>query len=80
VLRPTGRLLFLEHGRAPDAQVERLQDRLAPLFRSLAGCNINRPIARLIESAGFSFARLERAYLDGPRFIAYHYIGEARPL
>ena len=79
VLKPSGRLLFMEHGRAPDQDVERLQNRLSPLFRAMAGCNINRPIAELIETAGFSFERLERAYLDGPRFIAYHYIGAARP-
>jgi ubiquinone/menaquinone biosynthesis C-methylase UbiE len=79
VLKPSGRLLFMEHGRAPDKEVERLQDRLSPVFRAVAGCNINRPIAELIEAAGFRFGRLERSYLEGPRFIAYHYIGEARP-
>ncbi|MEZ5565987.1 MAG: class I SAM-dependent methyltransferase [Gammaproteobacteria bacterium] len=78
VLKPGGRLLFLEHGRAPDAKVVRLQNRLAPVFRLLAGCNLNRPIDSLLENAGFAFNDLERGYLDGPRFIAYHYIGDAR--
>lgn len=79
VLKPDGRLLFLEHGRAPDAAVARWQDRLAPIFRTLAGCNPNRPIAQLIGSAGFRFLELEEAYFDGPRFIAYHYLGQASP-
>ncbi len=79
VLRPGGRLLFMEHGQAPDAQVVRLQNRLTPVFRLLAGCNLNRPIDRLLEDAGFRFAELERSYLEGPRFLAFHYIGEARP-
>lgn len=79
VLKPGGRLIFMEHGRAPDAAVARLQDRLVPAFRLLAGCNPNRPIDRLITEAGFCFREIEKSYLEGPRFIAYHYVGEARP-
>jgi len=77
VLRPDGRLLFFEHGRAPDAAVSRWQDRLAPLFRGLAGCNPNRQIDASITSAGFRLTDIERAYLDGPRFIAWHFVGQA---
>lgn len=80
VLKRDGRLLFLEHGRAPDPAVARWQDRLAPIFRSLAGCNPNRPIAQLIGGAGFRFVELEECYFDGPRFIAYHYVGQASPV
>jgi ubiquinone/menaquinone biosynthesis C-methylase UbiE len=79
VLRPAGRLLFMEHGKAPDPEVARVQDRLTPFFHAVAGCNLNRPISQLIEAAGFTFTRLERSYLEGPRFLVYHYIGEARP-
>jgi ubiquinone/menaquinone biosynthesis C-methylase UbiE len=78
-LKPGGRLIFMEHGRAPDAEVARLQDRLAPVFRLLAGCNPNRPMSELIADAGFRMTKLEASYLEGPRFIAYHYVGEARP-
>jgi ubiquinone/menaquinone biosynthesis C-methylase UbiE len=79
VLRPDGRLLFFEHGRAPDPSVSRWQDRLAPLFRGLAGCNPNRQIDASITSAGFRLIDIERAYLDGPRFISWHFIGQAAP-
>jgi len=79
VLKPGGRLIFMEHGKTPDADVNRLQDRLAPVLRLVAGCNPNRLIDRLITEAGFRLARLEKTYLDGPRFIAYHYVGEAIP-
>ncbi len=80
VLKPDGRLLFLEHGRAPDPGVARWQDRLAPVFRGLAGCSPNLPIDELISESGFRFAALERTYLEGPRFIAWHFIGQAAPM
>ena len=54
VLQPGGALIFVEHGRAPEAGVRRWQDRLTPLWRKLAGgCHLNRPIDRLIGQAGF---------------------------
>lgn len=77
VLRPGGQLLFFEHGRAPDPAVSRWQDRLAPLFRGLAGCNPNRQIDASIASAGFRLVDVECTYLDGPRFISWHFIGQA---
>lgn len=80
VLRPGGRLIFLEHGRAPDAGVARWQDRLTPFFQRLAGCSPNLEMDRLIEAAGFRFAEFEKTYFDGPRFTSYHYIGQAEPL
>ena len=79
VLKPGGRLLFFEHGRAPDQAVGRLQDRLAPLFRGLAGCNPNRQIDTSITDAGFRIVDIEKTYLEGPRFLAWHFIGQASP-
>ncbi|MCI0569356.1 MAG: class I SAM-dependent methyltransferase, partial [Myxococcaceae bacterium] len=79
VLRPGGRLHFLEHGLAPDAQVQRWQHRLEPLQRRLAGgCHLTRAVDRLVETAGFRFERLERFYGDmGPRPMAALYLGVA---
>lgn len=79
VLRPGGRLLFFEHGRAPDAAVSRWQDRLAPLFRGLVGCNPNRQIDNDIVAAGFRMVDIERSYLEGPRFVSWHFMGQATP-
>ena len=79
VLRPGGQLLFFEHGRAPDVAVSRWQDRLAPVFRGLAGCNLNRQIDTAIIDAGFRMVDIERSYLDGPRFISWHFVGQATP-
>ncbi len=81
VLKPEGRLIFIEHGRSEDPKVVAWQDRLNPLWGCVAGgCNINRPIAEMIRQSGFAFDRLETGYLvKGPKFVTYHYRGLARP-
>lgn len=80
VLKPSGRLLFVEHGRSPDASVSRWQDRLTPLWRRVAGgCHLNRAIARIVEGAGFRVERLETGYMRGPRPMTFMYEGSARP-
>jgi ubiquinone/menaquinone biosynthesis C-methylase UbiE len=81
VLKPSGRLLFVEHGRAPEAAVARWQDRLTPIWKRLAGgCHLNRKPDDLLQSAGFLIDRLETGYLRGPRPMVFVYSGCARPL
>lgn len=77
ILKPGGRLFFLEHGRAPDAAVARWQDRLNGVQRAVVGgCNINRDIPALLRSAGFRVASLEAAYFPKtPRTHGYLYSG-----
>jgi ubiquinone/menaquinone biosynthesis C-methylase UbiE len=78
VLKPGGRLLFVEHGRAPEAGVQRWQDRLTPLWRRLAGgCHLNRAAAELVAAAGFRIDRLESGYMSGPKLFTYMYEGVA---
>ena len=80
VLRPGGRLLFSEHGEAPDASVRVWQHRIDPIWTRLAGgCHITRPIPRMIESAGFDLVELESAYRPGPKIASFHSWGVARP-
>ncbi len=80
VLRPGGRLLFVEHGRAPEPRVRAWQDRLNPLWRPVAGgCNLNRPIDALVAGAGFRVERLETGYMKGPKPWTFLYRGSARP-
>jgi ubiquinone/menaquinone biosynthesis C-methylase UbiE len=78
VLRPGGDLIFVEHGQAPEARVQRWQDRLTPAWRRIAGgCHLNRPVDRLIRDAGFSLVELETGYLvKGPRAFTFHYRGQ----
>ena len=79
VLKPSGQLLFVEHGLAPDDGVSTWQDRINPIWRRIAGgCNVNRPIDELIRSAGFEITDLKTAYLPGPRLLTYTYQGSAR--
>jgi ubiquinone/menaquinone biosynthesis C-methylase UbiE len=78
VLKPGGKLLFLEHGRSDDERVARRQDRWNRLQQIIGcGCNLNRPIDRLIADAGLTIDRLERFLMPGPRLAADHYLGTA---
>jgi SAM-dependent methyltransferase len=80
VLRSDGRLIFVEHGRAPDPGVVKWQDRLTPVWRRIAGgCHLNRPIDRLLGQGGFEVTELEASYTPGFRVAAYLYRGLARP-
>lgn len=78
VLRPGGELVFCEHGAAPDAGVRAWQDRLDPMWSRVGGgCHLNRPIAELIERAGFRMQRLETGYVTGLRVASFHSWGAA---
>jgi ubiquinone/menaquinone biosynthesis C-methylase UbiE len=80
VLRPDGRLIFIEHGRSTDPGVVRWQDRLTPLWRKVSGgCHLNRPIDQLLAQGGFQVSEMERGYMAGPRIGSYLYRGIARP-
>jgi len=77
VLKPGGKLIFCEHGLAPDANVAKWQGRINPIWGKIAGgCNLNRNIPELITSAGFEIENLEQMYLPStPKFAGYNYWG-----
>ena len=79
ILRPGGRLLYAEHGRAPDASVQKWQDRIEPVWKSLAGgCHLTRPVASEIERGGFAVERLgERYSPKTPKFAGWMEWGAA---
>jgi SAM-dependent methyltransferase len=80
VLRPTGQLLFVEHGLAPEPKVARWQHRLDPLW-TRASCHLDRPMDALISGAGFAITDLKTGYLGhGPRLATYMYAGRAMPI
>jgi ubiquinone/menaquinone biosynthesis C-methylase UbiE len=53
VLKPGGKLLFLEHVRSDDEKIARSQDRMRPVY-NLFGCNPNRSTLAAIESSVFT--------------------------
>lgn len=79
VLKPGGKMIFCEHGLAPDAGVSKWQDRLDPIWGKIAGgCHLNRNIPSLIEDAGFNIDSMEQMYLPStPKFAGYNYWGTA---
>lgn len=80
VLKSGSRLLFVEHGLAPEADVRKWQNRLTPAWKRIGGgCHLNRPIQTLIESNGFAIARIETGYMRGPKPMAFMYEGSAKP-
>ncbi len=79
VLKPDGKLIFCEHGQAPDASVRRWQDRLNPIWGKFSGgCHLNRPIDALVKQAGFQIETLDTGYIASPKFAGFNYWGTAK--
>lgn len=79
VLRPRGHLFFCEHGKAPDADVFKWQQRLNSGWRRVAGgCNMDRDIPALLGDAGFDIEDDNRRYIPGIRALSYNFWGAAR--
>ena len=78
VLKPDGRLIFCEHGTAPDAAVRRWQEWLNPIWKKIAGgCNLNLPIPSLLQQAGFKIQSMNAMYLPGWKPVTFNYWGTA---
>lgn len=73
ILRPGGKALFLEHGRAPDRDVFNWQERIEPFWKPMAGgCHLTRPISSALAGAGFAIERLGEGYTPKtPRFAGW---------
>ena len=80
ILKDDGKLLFCEHGLAPDKNIAKWQKRINPLWSKIAGgCNLNKDIPSLISSSGFKILNMEEMYLPGtPKFAGYNYWGVAK--
>lgn len=79
VLKPGGTFHFIEHGLAPDDNVQRLQHRLDPVQKRVAGgCHLTRRIPDLIGGAGFTMSELDTFYQErAPKFLAAESLGIA---
>jgi len=78
VLKLGGRLIFCEHGTAPDEGVRRWQNRLNPIWKRVAGgCNLNLPIPSVLGSAGFKIREMDTMYIPGWKPACFNYRGTA---
>ena len=80
ILKDDGKLLFCEHGLAPDKNIAKWQKRINPLWSKIAGgCNLNKDIPNLISSSGFKILNMEEMYLPStPKFAGYNFWGVAK--
>ncbi|WP_374613419.1 class I SAM-dependent methyltransferase [Sphingorhabdus sp.] len=80
VLRPGGKILFLEHGSAPDEDVRKWQRRIEPIWKRIGGnCHLTRPITSAYEAAGFKVGGGDKGYMPkSPRPFSWIEWGEAR--
>jgi ubiquinone/menaquinone biosynthesis C-methylase UbiE len=80
VLRPNGRLLFVEHGRAPDPSAAAWQKHIEPFWKRIAGgCHLTRPVTQAISAAGFVCHAPQGHYMTRtPKWLGWVEWGEAR--
>jgi len=79
VLRPGGKLVFCEHGLAPDASVRKWQHAIGPVWKRLAGgCHLDRDIPALLAQGGFKVEDMSTMYLPGWRPATFNYWGVAQ--
>lgn len=80
VLKPNGKLMFCEHGKAPDKGIQKWQNMINPFWKRLGGgCNLNRDIPLIIEENGFKMNNLEKMYIPGWKIASFNYWGTAKP-
>jgi ubiquinone/menaquinone biosynthesis C-methylase UbiE len=78
VLKPSGRLLFLEHVRSDEPSVAKWQDRITPLY-NLVGCNPNRDTLSAIEGSALAVETVKHGEVPkAPKFERPLIVGVAR--
>ncbi len=78
ILKPSGEILFTEHGMAPSPSVAKWQQRIDPLWSKIAGgCHSGRNIPDLFRQAGLKIFDLNQGYIPGPKVLSYNYWGRA---
>ena len=78
VLKPGGKLHFLEHGLSDDPKVAARQHRWNGVQHKFAGgCNLDRPIDQLVLGSGFELDSMKTFVIAGPKITSFMYCGVA---
>jgi len=78
VLKPSGKLIFCEHGRSPEEHILKWQNRLdRPWSKISGGCHLNRNIAELIDQSGYRIIELDTGYINPFKLLSFTYKGVA---
>jgi len=79
VLKPNGKLIFCEHGLAPDTKIKKQQKFINPMWRWISGgCNLTRDVPILLANAGFKVLEMDTMYLPGWKPGSFNYWGSAK--
>ena len=80
ILRPGGKLIFLEHGKAPDSGPAKWQRRIEPAWKRVMGnCHLTRPISGAVEQGGFALDSRDSKYMEKmPRWAGWMEWGVGR--
>jgi len=80
VLKPGGKLIFVEHGKSDDPAIVKWQRRIEPLWKKIGGgCHLTRRSDELLTDGGFKVDQFESGYEPGPKFAAFMMHGIATP-
>jgi len=78
VLKPGGRIVFTEHGLAPDADVVKWQRRIEPVWKVIAGgCHVTRDVEKMFRETGYKVEDPQTMYVPGPKFAGFMTWGTA---
>ncbi len=79
ILRPGGRIHFLEHGRSDDDRVAARQERFDGIQQRIAGgCHLTRDHAAVLADAGYVDIECVNFTIAGPATMSFMYAGSAR--
>ncbi|MEM7097236.1 MAG: class I SAM-dependent methyltransferase [Pseudomonadota bacterium] len=80
VLKPGGKVIFVEHGKSDDPGIAKWQRRIEPLWKKIGGgCHLTRRVDDLLRDGGFRLDHFKSGYEDGPKVAAFMMHGVASP-
>ncbi|HOA81300.1 MAG TPA: class I SAM-dependent methyltransferase [Defluviitaleaceae bacterium] len=75
VLKPDGKVYFLEHGKSNDKRICFLQNLINPIFKK-ASCSLNRDIEAIIKNQKYEIIKMNKFYQeDAAKIVGFLYMG-----